>query len=290
MFESRKKVSAEEISENLSKSGHVFNHLGISIDLNIKVGEKCYKILAKKGSDKVTFISGYVYAKDLDDIVNATNEELAEELLIVSDEKQLWSGKRIIEGQTFELLKVYKDNINLRYGRFVPIEHTEFKKYTQRHYLLIPEYNKQYMKILLNGKSLPNNFEIYTDGRSNGIQLVEKLRLVLTPKIRKETEEKCNLKNINKFKLSFHHAEDKRIVKDKEMHTLFNPFGILLGEIQNYEETSIGPERLTGVFYVVENGELKQTISPKILSERFANISPHKFVESDITLEDYLKL
>ena len=65
-------------------------------------------------------------------------------------------------------------------------------------------------------------------------------------------------------------------------------FGIILAELQNYGEHSIGPERLTGKFFIVEDGKVKQTQPPKVLSERFSKMSPLEFVESDIRLEEYL--
>ncbi len=292
MFESilRKRVYAKEVERDIGGKGHIFNHLGISVDLNIKIGEKTYKILAKKGNDKVTLISGYVEANDLSDIVKATHEEITEELLIRTKEGLLLSGKKRNSNKKIcDLKRAYGDEeTDLGYGKFVQSEHAEFQGYSQGlHYLLTPSKSEQYLKIEINEIKIPRNFEIYVDGRTNGIQLDEKLKIELMPTT-KSSKGKSNLRFIKNVELSFHHAEDKRIKKDEELHTFFHPCGIILAELIKRYKSSINPERLNGVFYIVENGEIKLTESPKMLSERFSDMSPIGFVESDITLEEYL--
>jgi len=285
----RKKVSAEEVSRNFEENGHIFNHLGISADLNIMIGEQLYKILARKNNDKVTLISGYVEASHLSNIVNAICEEIAEELLIRTGEGHLLLGKKFdLHQKVFDLEKAYDVEKDLVYGKFVPSKHTEFHRYSQAlHYLLTPSRSELLDKIKINEKEIPKNFEIYIDGRTNGIQLVERLQIELMAG-HKRLKSKSNLRFIEEHKLSFYHAEDKRVKKDEELHTFFHSFGIILAELQNYGEHSIGPERLTGKFFIVEDGKVKQTQPPKVLSERFSKMSPLEFVESDITLEEYL--
>ncbi len=304
----RRKVEYDPFFRHLSGEGHLFNHLGISVDLEIRIGEKNYKVLCRKGNDKVTLISGYTEAKDLSNIVNATNEELSEELLIESTEnnyigeidniegRMILPGRRInderiFEQKTMELIKSYEmESRDLGYGKFQSQKMLGYSD--ELHYLLIPLNNGHQVKQILNNKCLPRNFNIYFDGRTNGVQLVEKLRLELMSGKRR-LEGESNLSLIRDWDLSFHHAEDKRIKKDEELHTFLHPLGIVLAEMEEIDEDRyrcIISEKLNGRFYVVENGKIEKCKSPHILSEKFQQKSSmYRYVDSDINLESYLR-
>ena len=264
----RKELEAQMRSE-LPGEGHVFANIGVSSILTTSYKGKDYVILAwanRKSpwndfNEKFAVaktIAGYMEAQNTANPINAIKKELEEEVLLVTQDGKILPG--VMDGKPLEMpfkgekpLFKYEDQAEIRIST---INGTD-----------------QYRKVLIDGKEVAGNPDIYFHVGSDSAQLVFRQHIQFTP------DESA----LEKLCVSFDHSEDKRTEDKQSLNTFYHPRGLILVELDK--------GKMTNNAYTFSEGKLVQLKAGIQLSETFAPRTDDNIVTMDnVKLESIVEL
>ncbi len=257
MTAGRVKVGASEIAGNLKGRGHLFANLGVGGVFVINIEGRVYLIGLNQdrpefGDSVVNFISGYVHSNHLGKPKKALDEEISEELLLVTKDWKLVRFSRYGYGlpRTFESkFEDYRQKIDIHDG-------IGFK---------LPNLKQ----VAIEGKNLENAGVFFEPAR-NAAKIIYFGRF----------EHEIDFRGQG---ISMNNGRDRFNYDEKRIEIIYKPGNILLFALEN--------EALTDGVYKMLNGNLT-ALNPRalVLNEAF-NIDERGLARgSQIKLMDYLKM